>query len=76
MKRRGFKRDDMHRLRRAQNEIFAESRHLQGPLEVAATKYAGDPVVGKVIAFIQEGGSRSLVQPPRVGMPEADQASA
>jgi hypothetical protein len=28
--------------------------------------------VGKVIAFIQEGGSRALVQPPRAGDPEAE----
>jgi UDP-N-acetylglucosamine acyltransferase len=72
MKRRGFTRADMHRLRTAQNELFAGSGTFRERLEIAAAKYAGDPLVGKVIAFIQEGGSRALVQPPRAGDPEAD----
>ena len=72
MKRRGFKREDMHRLRRAQNEIFAESGTFKQRLEIAAKTYAGDPVVGRVIAFIQEGGPRPLVQPPRTGDADTD----
>lgn len=76
MKRRGFTRADMHRLRTAQNELFANTGTFRDRLEIAAGKYAGDPVVGKVIAFIQEGGSRALVQPPRVGDPDADFGAA
>jgi len=72
MKRRGFTRADMHRLRSAQNELFAETGTFRDRLEMAAEKYAGDPLVGKVITFIQEGGSRALVQPPRFGDPDAD----
>jgi UDP-N-acetylglucosamine acyltransferase len=76
MKRRGFKRDDMHRLRRALNEIFGQSGTFKERVEEAAKTYAGDPVVGKVIAFIQEGGSRALVQPARGGDAEADSGAA
>jgi UDP-N-acetylglucosamine acyltransferase len=76
MKRRGFTRADIHRLRNAQNELFGGSGTFRDRLEVAAGKYAGDPVVGKVITFIQEGGSRALVQPPRAGDPEAESGPA
>ena len=76
MKRLGFTRADMHRLRNAQNELFGGSGTFRDRLEVAAGKYAGDPVVGKVIAFIQEGGSRALVQPPQAGDPEAESGPA
>ena len=70
MKRRGFGRADMHRLRDAHGELFAESGTFKERLEAAAAKYGSDPVVGKVIAFIREGGSRALVQPPRGGSTE------
>jgi UDP-N-acetylglucosamine acyltransferase len=76
MKRRGFLRADMHRLRTAQNELFADGGTFRERLEVATQKYAGDPVVGKVIAFIQQGGSRALVQPVRASDPEADSGPA
>lgn len=72
MKRRGFGRADLHRLRDAHKDIFGEGGTFRERLEAAAKKYAGDPVVGKVIAFIQDGGSRALVQPPRAGSSEAD----
>lgn len=72
MKRRGFTRTDMHRLRTAQSEIFSEQGTFQERLENAAAKYAGDALVGKVIAFIQQGGPRSLVRPPRAGEPDND----
>ena len=65
MKRRGFKRDDMHRLRRALAEIFSQTGTFNERIDAAVKTYGDDPVVGKVTAFIHEGGSRSLVQPPR-----------
>jgi UDP-N-acetylglucosamine acyltransferase len=76
MKRRGFTRADMHRLRHAQNELFAGPGTFRERLEGAAKKYGDDPVVGRVIAFIQEGGSRALVQPARQNDPEADSGPA
>jgi UDP-N-acetylglucosamine acyltransferase len=76
MKRRGFTRDDMRRLRRAQAELFADSGRFSDRLEAVGKKYAGDPVVGKVVSFIQEGGSRVLVQPARRGEAAMDSAPA
>jgi UDP-N-acetylglucosamine acyltransferase len=76
MKRRGYSRDDMRRLRNFQKELFAGAGNFRGRLEALAKKYAGDPVVGKVLAFIQEGGSRALVQPARDGGSEAESGPA
>jgi UDP-N-acetylglucosamine acyltransferase len=76
MKRQGYTRDDMRRLRRFQQELFAGTGNFRERLDGVATKYAGDPVVGKVVRFIKEGGSRSLVQPARDGDAEADSGPA
>lgn len=76
MKRRGYTRNDMHRLRRFQQELFGGAGNFRDRLETVAKKYAGDPVVGKVIVFIQEGGSRPLVQPARDSDPETDSGPA
>ena len=54
MKRRGFTRANMHSLRAAQSELFAGDGTFRERLENAAAKYAGDPLVGKMLAFIQE----------------------
>jgi len=72
MKRRGFGRADMHRLRDAHKELFSERGTFRERLDAAAEKYGDDPLIGKVIAFIKDGGSRALVQPPRAGSSEAD----
>lgn len=76
MKRRGYTRDDMHRLRRFQKELFAGTGNFRDRLDAVARKYAGDPVVGKVVAFIQEGGSRALTKPARDGGVQADTGPA
>lgn len=76
MKRRGYSRDDMRRLRSFQKELFAGGGNFRDRLEEVAKKYAGDPVVGKVVAFIREGGARALVQPARNGGAEIDSGPA
>ena len=67
MKRRGYSRDDMRRLRSFQKELFAGSGNFRDRLEALAQKHAGDPVVGKVVDFIKQGGPRPLMQPARSG---------
>jgi acyl-[acyl carrier protein]--UDP-N-acetylglucosamine O-acyltransferase len=66
----------MHRLRRANAELFSETGSFKERFEAITVKYADDPVVGKVIAFIQQTGLRSLLQPARGNSPEADQGAA
>jgi UDP-N-acetylglucosamine acyltransferase len=76
MRRRGFTRDDIHRLRRAYAELFDEAGTFSERLEAAGKTHSGDAVVGKVIAFIRESGSRSLVRPPRHGEASMDSGPA
>ena len=64
MKRRGYKREEMHRLRRAYGALFSGAGTFAERLETVKRQFAGDPVVGKVISFIDEGGARALVHPP------------
>ena len=76
MKRRGFSRDDMRRLRRANIELFGGGGTFPERTEAVAKKYAGDPVVEKVINFIRQGNARALVRPPRSSAPELESGPA
>ena len=63
MKRRGFKREEMHRVRRAYRALFSEVGTFRNRLETVKREFFGDPAVGKIISFIEEGGARTLMQP-------------
>jgi UDP-N-acetylglucosamine acyltransferase len=65
MKRRGYSREDMRRLRSFQKELFSGAGKFADRLEQLAEKYAGDQAVGKVVTFIRESGSRPLLRPAR-----------
>lgn len=63
MKRRGFKREDIHSLRAAYRKLFSKENILEKRLENLTEEFAGNTVVEELIAFVQEGRSRSLCQP-------------
>jgi UDP-N-acetylglucosamine acyltransferase len=63
LRRRGFTRDDIHRLRRAYRALFLGSGIFRDRLAAAERAFDGDPLVGNVIAFIREGLSRPLMMP-------------
>jgi UDP-N-acetylglucosamine acyltransferase len=65
LKRRGYKRADMHRLREAYRDIFSGEGTFRERAARVVAQYADDPVVGKVAAFIRDGGPRPLMQPAR-----------
>ncbi len=65
MKRRGYSKDDMHRLRRAYMELFSDAGTFQERAETVTRKFADDPVVGKLVAFIRDAGTRPLTVPER-----------
>jgi len=65
LRRRGYTRVDMHRLRRAYRCLFLAEGRFADRLEAVAREFEADPAVGKVIAFIRSGGSRALMQPRR-----------
>ncbi len=64
MKRRGYKREDMHRMRRAYAALFFGAGTFAERLGTVKKEFSGDPVVGKVLSFIGEGGARALAHPP------------
>lgn len=63
LKRRGFSRDTIHKLRAAYREIFFGEGTLAARVDEVAARYAGDPVVDKVVAFIRAAGKRRLSTP-------------
>jgi UDP-N-acetylglucosamine acyltransferase len=62
LRRRGASRHDMHRLRRAYRMLFFGTGRFAERVEAVAGEFAGDPVVGKIVAFIRDGGSRPLMK--------------
>ena len=63
LQRRGFARNDIHDLRRAYRLLFAAEGTLMERVEDVKTEFAGQPIVEEIIAFIREGGKRSLCTP-------------
>ena len=63
LKRRGAERGQIHGLRAAFGEIFAEEGTLSERVEAAAAKHAGNPLVEEVLGFITAQSSRSFTVP-------------
>lgn len=61
LKRRGYSRDDLHRLRRAYRMLFMGPGTFSERVSAAGTAFAGDSLVEKVLSFIRDGGSRPLM---------------
>lgn len=67
LRRRGFSQSDIHDLRRAYRLLFAAEGTLSERLDDVAKEFAGHVTVQEIIAFIREGGKRSLCTPKGVG---------
>ncbi|TPE53564.1 acyl-ACP--UDP-N-acetylglucosamine O-acyltransferase [Amaricoccus solimangrovi] len=63
LKRRGAERAQIHGLRAAFGEIFAEEGSLRERADAAAAKHAGNPLVEEVLRFITAESSRSFTVP-------------
>jgi UDP-N-acetylglucosamine acyltransferase len=63
MRRRGLPRDEVHRMRRAYRALFLGPGLFRDRLSTAAREFEQDPLIGKVIAFIRDGGARPIMQP-------------
>ena len=70
LQRRKFARNDIHRIRSAYRALFFEGGTFASRLDQVAAEFSTDPVVGKIVTFIRDGGKRPLM------MPEADGADA
>ena len=63
LQRRGFAREDIHSLRRAYRALFADEGTLMERVADVEEEFAGHPIVKEIVAFIREGGKRSLCTP-------------
>jgi len=61
MKRRGYSRDDMHRIRRAYRLLFHGTGVFAERLAQAQQEYASDPLAIKIIDFIRAKRKRRLM---------------
>ena len=68
LRRRGASRNDMHGLRRAYRLLFFGAGRFAERVAAVAGEFAGDPVVGKIVAFISDGGNRPLMKARRRGV--------
>ena len=62
MRRRGYSRADIHGLRQAYRALFLVRGHFKERVEAVQRGFAGDPLVDKVVAFINAGISRPLMK--------------
>jgi UDP-N-acetylglucosamine acyltransferase len=62
LRRRGVSRSDMHRLRQAYRMLFYGKGRFAERTEMVSREFEGDPLVGKIVAFIRDGGSRPLMK--------------
>lgn len=67
LKRRGFSRETIHKLRAAYRNLFFGSGALAARVDAADKQYGDDPVVQKVIAFIRSAGKRRISTPSAQG---------
>lgn len=67
LRRRGHSRGDLLRLRRAYRRLFHGEGLFRDRLAAVGAEFADDPLVGKVVAFIGNGGRRPLAMPEFAG---------
>jgi UDP-N-acetylglucosamine acyltransferase len=65
LRRRGVSRGELHQLRRAFRSLFLGDGVFGDRIERVASKFADDPLVQKIVAFIRAGGKRPLMHPRR-----------
>jgi UDP-N-acetylglucosamine acyltransferase len=63
LQRRGFSREDVHKMRRAYRLLFAAEGTLMERVEDVAAEFADHAIVQEIVAFIRAGGKRSLCTP-------------
>jgi UDP-N-acetylglucosamine acyltransferase len=65
LRRRGFARGDIHRLRRAYRALFVGGGVFRDRLAQTEREFDGDALVGKILAFVRAGKLRPLMHPPK-----------
>ena len=70
LKRRGFGRDDIHKLRTAYRLLFAQEGTMQERLDDVAQLFADSQLVQEVVEFTRNASARGICQP----QPDAEAA--
>ncbi len=65
LKRRGFSRDQIHRLREAYRMMFAGEGTLAGRLDAVEAAFGDDPHVQRILSFVRTDSGRALCLPRR-----------
>jgi len=63
LRRRGATRAEMHKVRNAYRALFFVEGRIADRVDAVEREFGGDPLVGKMIAFIRAGGKRPLMRP-------------
>ena|SRR5690242_9509414 len=72
MRRRGWSKTDIHKLRAAYKALFFGAGEFRTRLERVAVEYGAVPAIDKIIDFIRTGKGR-LTRPHSVGEPDKDE---
>ena len=76
LRRRGFGRADVHRLRRAYRALFMGEGVFRERLAAVEREFAEDALVGKILAFIRASEARPLTMPFNSTVPAASGSQA
>lgn len=63
LKRRGFERDSIHKLRAAYRMLFSDEGTLMERVEDVAAMFADEQLVMDVVDFVRQGGDRRVCMP-------------
>jgi UDP-N-acetylglucosamine acyltransferase len=74
LKRRKFSRADLHRIRSAYQMLFFGDDTFAERVERTSKKFSDDPVIGKIVSFIREGGKRPPMMPASGDNADSDAA--
>jgi UDP-N-acetylglucosamine acyltransferase len=71
LRRRGVTKAQMHRIRRAYRSLFFVDGRIAERVDAVEREFGDDPMVGKMVAFIRDGGKRPLMRPRDMPAPDA-----
>jgi len=69
LRRRGFARADIHRLRGVYRALFLGDGVFRDRLATVERQFGDDPLVGKIIAFVRAAGARPIMMPFNATVP-------
>jgi UDP-N-acetylglucosamine acyltransferase len=72
LKRRKFSRTDLRRFRDAYRMLFSGGGTFAARLDQVAAEFGADAAIGKIVAFVRQGGKHPLMMPASGGAADSD----